>query len=697
MLSAEIPQVESDPVVYRLWKYGSYGSQYFLLENRQRVGFDVPLRGEGLLIYHVDETQWGNWDVNHYHVALEQADGDFDLEWSSSEGDNGDPYPGSDSVRSFDDLSTPSSRAYDGSTTEVSVWNISNPDSVMTANLDIEWSRPYYLLDSIVFDDADADGIMEPLETVQCYFYVTNLWKTGTSITATLSSNDYEITYTIPTVAVSDIIGDGGTGSNIGSPFEFTLPDFPYPIFDSFYVTIETYGGEHIITFGVEKIIGQTEILVVDDDRGENYENRYMEDLRAKMAPADLWEKHTQGSPSGSDLNEYNTVFWFTGDTSSNLLTAGDITAIKSFLDNGGSLFLTGQGLADELHTDDSAFLENYLHARNDNLYFQYQHLGAEGSVIGDGLSCRYHSSSNQEFTQSRMIEVVAPAITEFNFYGGGPSALSYSGDYKLVFFNWGYEAISDDFAEYDHRDTIMANILYFLTNWQPPVCIDTDGDGYGDPGNPQNRCVTDNCPNIPNTSQDDLDNDNVGDACDNCLSKPNTSQTDDDSDGVGDLCDNCPNTDNSNQTNSDSDPFGDACDNCPSDYNPSQSDSDGDDAGDLCDNCPAVNNPAQTDSDADNIGDLCDNCPNDSNPGQEDSNGNGIGDACDMICGDVNADSSINIKDITYLIKYKYKGGEEPIPWESGDVNSDGSINIKDITYLIKYKYKGGPEPYCL
>jgi hypothetical protein len=66
-------------------------------------------------------------------------------------------------------------------------------------------------------------------------------------------------------------------------------------------------------------------------------------------------------------------------------------------------------------------------------------------------------------------------------------------------------------------------------------------------------------------------------------------------------------------------------------------------------------------------------------------------------MCGDVNCDNSINIKDITYLIKYKYKGGEEPCGgFYRGDVNSDGSINIKDITYLIKYKYKDGPEPTC-
>jgi hypothetical protein len=63
--------------------------------------------------------------------------------------------------------------------------------------------------------------------------------------------------------------------------------------------------------------------------------------------------------------------------------------------------------------------------------------------------------------------------------------------------------------------------------------------------------------------------------------------------------------------------------------------------------------------------------------------------------CGDVNDDESVNIKDITDLIKFKYKGGSAPQPNECmGDVNGDTVVNIKDITYLIKYKYKGGAKP---
>lgn len=743
MVGVEFPQTESEPLAYRVWAGGAVGPQYFLVENRQMAGFDAALPGAGLLIYHVDENRWGNIDVNHYQVALEQADGKYDLEFSPNSGDAGDPWPGAVNKRSFDDFSTPSSRDYLNMTTQVSVWNISNSDSLMTANLDIQWSRPYYYMMDTSFIDAGADGFLDPLETVQFYFVLANMWKDVSDVTVTLTSNDPDIVFTVPSVNFSSIGGNGGSVNNYSSPIEFIVPDLVYPTYDSFYVTIESDGGQFVNVFRLEQIVGRPEILLVDDDRGKTYDSLYLGDLKKKQAPADVWTKATQGSPSGADLSQYNTVFWFTGDTSSNLLNAIDIQALKDFLDGGGSLFLTGQGLAWELKNEDSAFLADYIHARADILFFNLIHNGVSGSPIGNGLSYRYYSGANQDFNSSRMIQVVPPAQAAFNFKNGGPSALSFEGDSKVVFFNWGYEAISNDFSLYNKRDTLLANILMFLTNWQPQPCIDGDGDGFGDPGNPDNRCPDDNCLTIYNPDQSDYDGDGLGDSCDNCIFVSNLDQADSDGDGVGDLCDNCPEISNSSQADADYDGIGDLCDNCPNFPNHDQANVDGDSYGNLCDNCPGITNQDQADADGDNVGDvcdncinvanqaqvnsdgdvlgdLCDNCPNVTNVDQEDldsdnvgdscdnclevpntdqadSNDNGVGDACDYICGDANGNGSVNLLDATYIINYLYKGGPAPIVIEAADCNGNGALNILDVTYLINYLYKSGPPLICL
>ncbi len=68
-------------------------------------------------------------------------------------------------------------------------------------------------------------------------------------------------------------------------------------------------------------------------------------------------------------------------------------------------------------------------------------------------------------------------------------------------------------------------------------VCVDSDGDGYGDPGHPENNCPDDNCPAVYNPLQEDVDGDEFGDSCDNCPFVYNPLQEDTDQDGVGDSC----------------------------------------------------------------------------------------------------------------------------------------------------------------
>lgn len=68
----------------------------------------------------------------------------------------------------------------------------------------------------------------------------------------------------------------------------------------------------------------------------------------------------------------------------------------------------------------------------------------------------------------------------------------------------------------------------------------------------------------------------------------------------------------------------------------------------------------------------------------------------CDCSPGNANADETINLLDITYLISYLYKDGAAPIPYEicSGDPNGDCTVNLLDITYLIAFLYKDGSPP---
>lgn len=107
--------------------------QYFLIENRQGVGFDASVPGSqrGLLIWHVDENKTSNDDKTHYMVDLEEASCTQHLEQKINEGDDAD-YFRAGNATSFDATTCPNSKCYSGSSSEVKILNISATGTSMT-------------------------------------------------------------------------------------------------------------------------------------------------------------------------------------------------------------------------------------------------------------------------------------------------------------------------------------------------------------------------------------------------------------------------------------------------------------------------------------------------------------------------------------------------------------------------------------
>jgi hypothetical protein len=64
--------------------------------------------------------------------------------------------------------------------------------------------------------------------------------------------------------------------------------------------------------------------------------------------------------------------------------------------------------------------------------------------------------------------------------------------------------------------------------------------------------------------------------------------------------------------------------------------------------------------------------------------------------CGDANADGSLTVSDVVYLVNYLFKGGPVAKPYEAGEANCDGKVTVSDVVYLVNYLFKGGPVPIC-
>ncbi|MCB2201461.1 M6 family metalloprotease domain-containing protein [bacterium] len=151
LINQSIGAVESGGTIFKLTPYGAGANEYFLIENRQKTGFDAALPGSGLLIWHVDESapssygsnsyEWypGQPTANHFVVALEQADGLFELEQTSGStfaaSDAGDPFPGNTGRTVFNDTGAVNAAAYANDTVTAFVTNISSSQATMTADL----------------------------------------------------------------------------------------------------------------------------------------------------------------------------------------------------------------------------------------------------------------------------------------------------------------------------------------------------------------------------------------------------------------------------------------------------------------------------------------------------------------------------------------------------------------------------------
>ncbi len=143
-----IEAVENGGSIYRLWASGAIEPEYFLVENRQKVGYDGALPSSGLLVWHIDDNKSSNrqewWpgkpDGEHYLVALEQADGLYELEHKWDHGDAGDPFPGALNEMVFDATTSPNSNSYTAGTSFVQVADISTSAPTMTADLIVGFS-----------------------------------------------------------------------------------------------------------------------------------------------------------------------------------------------------------------------------------------------------------------------------------------------------------------------------------------------------------------------------------------------------------------------------------------------------------------------------------------------------------------------------------------------------------------------------
>jgi M6 family metalloprotease-like protein len=113
------------------WFQGESNSEHFLVESRERSGFDRNLPARGLVMYQVDDAMIGaRLGSNRINTGptpglrLVEGDGDGDLFTGWNRGDANDPLPGAMNVTELDDDTRPWLRSISGAVTNLSIDSI---------------------------------------------------------------------------------------------------------------------------------------------------------------------------------------------------------------------------------------------------------------------------------------------------------------------------------------------------------------------------------------------------------------------------------------------------------------------------------------------------------------------------------------------------------------------------------------------
>ncbi len=474
LYNQEIPQIETSPVAYKLYNASGSTTEYFIVENRQRVGFDLFLPSEGMLIYHIDDTKSTNTNFLNYKVALEQADGLDQLAFAGSNGDAGDPFPGASTNRNFSHYDFPNSDYYNGFESQLSVWNITASDSLMYADLDVTYSRPKIEpigVNPFVMSDADGDGYLEAGETITFNFSIINRMRPTENVHATLSSNNSGLQFTQNNVTILGTF-NAALFDNPSNPIEFIVPDTLTPHIDSFFLTIVTDSldasnqpiagsATHTEVLGFEVTLGRPNIVIVDGDRGAALEQELNNALYEKRVPADIWDINNSGTPTLADLTAYDMVLWHTGDSvgAGQAITVADISIMKQLMDNGKHVMLSTLTGVDDIWALDSLFLINYFHARKD-VGIKWPILtGVSGNPVGDGLEVV------PVLTKFYTTPTLAPAGSGLPSFTANSQVVgvTYEGTYKSALFSFAVEYIDDNRSSQNTKADLIASVVDFF------------------------------------------------------------------------------------------------------------------------------------------------------------------------------------------------------------------------------------------
>ena len=368
-----LPAAARAPGVLKIPANRSTDREFFLAEYKPKTGYDRNIPAGGVAVYHVDyrnlfenrDTFIGCGNLVP-RVALEQADGRYDLERLLSYGDTADLYPRpGGGASAFHAATVPDTRNHDCRLSGFALsgfsfagdtaWVYARSDDFRPSS-----ASPQLLADQLAWVEVAGDGDHD-LETGEIFrpvLTVANTGATALGLTASFLSDSPFLLIGGTEMFFSDV-APGETATAAGGPYMTVLPGYNPEVAEPLTVHFAYAGGSQDVS--AQAWLGAPDLLYVDDDGGEFTERHLGPYLIDMGLSYNRWDVARSGPPTAADLAGYPTVFWVTGLTDQPL-DAAELSALSAYLDGGGTLFLSSAYLLIKPTAGAAGFAHAYLH-----------------------------------------------------------------------------------------------------------------------------------------------------------------------------------------------------------------------------------------------------------------------------------------------------------------------------------------------
>ena len=251
------------------------------------------------------------------------------------------------------------------------------------------------------------------------------------------------------------------------TPFIFTVSeDFPEPDYISISVSITTQPGDISKNFEIELLVGTPQLILVDDDGGSNLDEYIREDLNNLEVKYFHHDLSALGlSPQPDHLAESGAVIWMTGNNA-DIFLENEVEILEDAIDSGTNLFIFGQNI-DELLSFYDDFYYTYLHAESVEGETCEELVPVEnggGPYRRDFNMMLNGQNGAQNSTDPDVIQPIDGAMPAFRYYRTESIGGIYYEDeiYKLVYFPFAFEAVSDERHRISRQDMIESILTWF-------------------------------------------------------------------------------------------------------------------------------------------------------------------------------------------------------------------------------------------